>query len=104
MGRNSGSANRRMCRGAFGAQRATDAATVGLAALFRGGLISRFCRDRSGNYVIISGLLMPVLVGSAGLGTEVGLWFYKHQTVQSAADSGAISAATAYYVQGNASN
>jgi hypothetical protein len=46
---------------------------------------------------------MPVIVGAAGLGTEVGLWYYTHQHMQSATDSAAISAATAYVVQGNSS-
>jgi Flp pilus assembly protein TadG len=55
----------------------------------------RFLRDQSGSYVILSALLMPVLVGTAGLGTEVGWWYYKHKNMQSAADSGAVSAATA---------
>ncbi|OKO73709.1 hypothetical protein AC630_27950 [Bradyrhizobium sp. AS23.2] len=41
---------------------------------------------------------MPVLVGAAGLGTEVGWWFYRHKNMQSAADSGAVSAATAMSV------
>ena len=44
---------------------------------------------------------MPVLLGIVGLGSEVGLWYYTHQHTQSAADSAAITAATAYYVQGN---
>jgi hypothetical protein len=38
---------------------------------------------------------MPVLVGAASLGTEVGWWLYKHKNMQSAADSGAVSAASA---------
>ncbi|MGY3033355.1 Flp pilus assembly protein TadG [Bradyrhizobium sp. USDA 4354] len=59
------------------------------------GLLERFARDQSGSYVVISALLMPVLVGTAGLGTEVGWWYYKHKNMQSAADSGAVSAATA---------
>ncbi|MEK9279703.1 MULTISPECIES: pilus assembly protein TadG-related protein [unclassified Bradyrhizobium] len=59
------------------------------------GLFRQFARDQSGSYVIISALLMPVLVGTAGLGTEVGWWYYKHKNMQSAADSGAVSAATA---------
>jgi Flp pilus assembly protein TadG len=54
-----------------------------------------FVRDESGSYVIVSALLMPVLVGVASLGTEVGWWLYKHKNMQSAADSGAVSAATA---------
>lgn len=62
---------------------------------YRSGLFHEFMRDQSGSYVILSALLMPVLVGTAGLGTEVGWWYYKHKNMQSAADSGAVSAATA---------
>ncbi|WFU13881.1 TadE/TadG family type IV pilus assembly protein [Bradyrhizobium sp. CB3481] len=58
-------------------------------------LLRRFVRDESGSYVILSAMLMPVLVGAASLGTEVGWWLYKHKNMQSAADSGAVSAATA---------
>jgi Flp pilus assembly protein TadG len=58
-------------------------------------LLRRFAGDQSGSYVILSAVLMPVLVGTAGLGTEVGVWYYKHKHMQSAADSGAVSAATA---------
>ena len=57
--------------------------------------LKRFQRDESGTYVIIVALAMPVLVGTAGLGTEVTWWYYKHKNMQSAADSGAVSAATA---------
>ena len=35
-------------------------------------LLRRFAGDQSGSYVILSAVLMPVLVGTAGLGTEVG--------------------------------
>src|SRR6478735_2335627 len=66
------------------------ASKQGTVSLFR-----RFADDQSGSYIIISALLMPVLVGTAGLGTEAGLWYYKHKNMQSAADSGAVSAATA---------
>lgn len=59
-------------------------------------LVARFGRDQSGNYVIIIGLLMPVLVGVVGLGTDYGIWSYTHRVMQSAADSGAVSAATAH--------
>ncbi|GLR85112.1 TadE/TadG family type IV pilus assembly protein [Bradyrhizobium iriomotense] len=64
-------------------------------------LLQRFARDESGSYVIVSALLMPVLVGTAGLGTEVGWWYYKHKNMQSAADSGAVSAATAVSAGGD---
>lgn len=59
----------------------------------QGGNVRRFQCDQSGSYVIISAILMPVLVGTVGLGTEGGLWLYKHQAMQGAADSGALSAA-----------
>ncbi len=59
------------------------------------GLLQRFADDQSGSNAIIFALILPVLVGAAGLGTEAGLWSYKHKNMQSAADSGATSAATA---------
>jgi len=58
-------------------------------------LLWRFRYDQSGSYTIVFALIMPVLVGAAGLGTEVGWWLYKHKNMQSAADSGAVSAAGA---------
>jgi Flp pilus assembly protein TadG len=66
-----------------------------VGALRQAGLAHRFWRDESGSYITVVALLMPVLIGTAGLGTEVGWWLYKHKNLQSAADSGAVSAATA---------
>jgi Flp pilus assembly protein TadG len=63
-------------------------------------LVIRFARDKSGSYLIISALMMPVLIGFVGLGTDYGLWVYTHQSAQSAADSAAVSAAA----EGNADN
>lgn len=57
-------------------------------------LLVRFARDKSGSYLIIGALMMPVLVGFVGLGTDYGLWVYTHQSAQSATDSAAVSAAT----------
>lgn len=54
----------------------------------------RFTRDRSGSYVAIAALVMPVLVGAAGLGTEAGFWMYQQQKLQDAADSAAYASAT----------
>ena len=62
----------------------------------------RFRTDQSGSYLVISALLMPVLVGIVGLGTEAGLWYSRHKKMQSAADSAALSAATDYYLNHNA--
>jgi len=56
----------------------------------------RFWRDRRGNYAVLTALMSPVLIGSAGLATEGGLWMYVHQSLQGAADSAALSAATLY--------
>jgi Flp pilus assembly protein TadG len=58
-------------------------------------LLQHFLRDQSGSYVLVVALMMPVLLGTAGLGTETVWWLYKHKNMQSAADSGAVSAATA---------
>jgi Flp pilus assembly protein TadG len=63
-------------------------------------LLFRFLHDKSGSYLIISALMMPVLIGFVGLGTDYGLWVYAHQSAQSATDSAAVSAAT----EGNATN
>src|SRR3954447_1567427 len=68
-------------------------------SIFRN-LLRRFHRDRSGSYLIITGLAAPALVGLVGLGTEYGLWMYTHQTAQSAADAAAFSAAQAYSING----
>ena len=55
-----------------------------------------FWRDISGNYTVVFAFLSPVLIGFAGLATEGGLWLYKHQAIQGAADAAALSAATRY--------
>jgi Putative Flp pilus-assembly TadE/G-like len=49
----------------------------------------------------VTAMLMPALVGIIGLGTEGAAWFLTHRAMQDATDSAAVSAATAYYVQGN---
>lgn len=85
---------RNVCRRLGDVSRQSSRYDVG-RCLNRFNLFRLFIRDQSGSYVILSALLMPVLVGAAGLGTEVGWWLYKHKNMQSAADSGAVSAATA---------
>lgn len=56
----------------------------------------RFWRCARGNFSIIVALSSPLIIGAMGLATEGGLWTYTHQTLQGAADSAAISAATLY--------
>jgi Flp pilus assembly protein TadG len=75
-------------------RRTISAAVLRKLVSQRESTLKRFLRDESGTYVIIMALAMPVLVGTAGLGTEVAWWYYKHKNMQSAADSGAVSAAT----------
>lgn len=59
-------------------------------------MITRFLRDESGAYALLTALLMPVIIGVVGLGTETGLWYLRHLEMQAAADSAAISAIVAY--------
>jgi Flp pilus assembly protein TadG len=66
-------------------------------------LLQRFRDDRSGNYLVITALATPALLGLVGLGTENGLWLYTHQSLQSAADVAAFSAAQSYAVNGSGS-
>ena len=58
-------------------------------------LLHLFRSDQSGSYLMVMALLMPVLVGCVGLGTDYAMWVYTHQTAQAAAESAAVSAATA---------
>lgn len=61
-----------------------------------GGVLRRFWRDRCANYSMIVVLLLPVLTGFVGVGTEMGLWLYDQQSEQTAANSAAFSAAVLY--------
>lgn len=53
-------------------------------------------RDRSGAFSTVTALMLPVIVGFVGFGTETGLWLYDHQKMQGAADAAAFSAGLAY--------
>ena len=55
--------------------------------------ISHFLRSRAGNVAIISALMLPVLVGMAGLGTETAWWYSRQREIQGAADIAAFDAA-----------
>jgi len=59
-------------------------------------LLRNFWRDKSGNYALLTALIMPCLVGAAALGTEVGYWMHQQQKMQDAADSAVLAAATYY--------
>src|SRR5689334_6092830 len=55
----------------------------------------KFCRDESGNYAILTAILMPALLGAGGLATDYGLWLKTRQQMQNVADAAAYSAAIA---------
>ena len=57
--------------------------------------LARLLRDEEGAWLIYMTFLLPVLIGVAGLGTEGGMLFYQHRSLQSAADAAAYSAAIA---------
>ena len=57
-------------------------------------LLARLLRDEAGAWLISTTLMLPVLIGVAGLGTEGGMLFYQHRSLQSAADAAAYSAAS----------
>ena len=65
-----------------------------LAALSRFALLERRS-SRRGSVAIQMAIMMTVLIGMAGLGTEVPYMMYKHRQMQTAADSGALGAAVA---------
>lgn len=58
-----------------------------------------FWRDRRGTVAVAVAVLLPVLIGFAGIGVEIGLWFSVQRQNQSAADAAAISAALEYAAQ-----
>jgi Flp pilus assembly protein TadG len=73
--------------------------TASEAAVSRRRLWARFSRDRRGTVAVAVAVLLPVLIGFAGIGVEVGLWFTVQRQNQSAADAAAISAALEYAAQ-----
>ncbi|PWE18372.1 hypothetical protein DDZ18_01845 [Marinicauda salina] len=58
-------------------------------------LARKFPASVQGHAAIITALAAPVLVGSAGLGIEAGLWFYQQRVAQMAADVSAYAGAAA---------
>jgi hypothetical protein len=66
-------------------------------SLVRGlGFFAEFLRNENGSALVYLTLVLPVLIGIAGLAAEGGSWLYTHRVVQSAADNAAYSAANAY--------
>ena len=57
-------------------------------------ILRTFQGDRRGNVAVLAAAAMPVLLGSLGLGAEVASWHSGKRSLQNAADSAAIAAAT----------
>jgi Flp pilus assembly protein TadG len=51
-------------------------------------------RDRRGNVTVMMAFLLPPLIGTFGLGFEVANWYLITRSMQNAADSAAVAAAT----------
>jgi Flp pilus assembly protein TadG len=66
------------------------------ASLARGWLSSP-----KGNVALLFALLTPMLIGGAGLATEVGVWYHRRLELQSAADAAAYAAAVELRAGGN---
>ena len=73
--------------------------TAGKAAISHPRVWWRLWRDERGVVAIAVAILLPVLIGFAGLGVEVGMWFAVQRQNQSAADAAAISAGLEYAAQ-----
>jgi Flp pilus assembly protein TadG len=52
----------------------------------------RLRADQRGNVAVMMGFLLPVLIGSFGIGFEVAIWYLNIRAMQNAADSAAIAA------------
>jgi len=55
--------------------------------------VGAYFQNTSGAIAIVWGVLLPVMIGSVGIGVEVGLWFGYKRDLQSATDAAAQAAA-----------
>jgi Flp pilus assembly protein TadG len=62
--------------------------------------LTRLHREERGTSLVLIGLSLPILLGVAGLGVEVGSWYFVHERLQAAADTAALSAATSSATDG----
>ena len=66
--------------------------------------LKRVWRDDIGATAITTGLLLMLLAGFVGLGTEVGMWYAERREMQSASDAAAMGAAFDIYKNGKESD
>jgi len=58
-------------------------------------LVGQFAQSRRGSVAIMVAITLTVVVGVAGLGTEITFLLFRHRQLQTVADAAALSAATA---------
>jgi hypothetical protein len=76
-------------------------AAIGFAACRT--VLRRISRDQNGATAITTGLVLLVLVGFVGLGTEVGMWYAERRAMQNASDAAALGAGFDIYKNGKKS-
>lgn len=64
-------------------------------------IISQFKNETTGGVALIFGLIVPVLIGFAGLGVDGAYWMMERNKLQAATDSAAISAVQALQLNGD---
>lgn len=57
--------------------------------------LTALMRNRAGTTAVVFGLSLPMLIGGAGLGIDVGYWYFKQRELQTAADLAANAGAVA---------
>jgi len=62
----------------------------------------KFWKNKKGNIAVLTALMLPVVVGGAGLGVETGYWYYTQLKLQQAADAAVYAAALELH-EGNTS-
>ncbi|MDE2383840.1 MAG: hypothetical protein KGO53_04410 [Alphaproteobacteria bacterium] len=55
-------------------------------------LLLKFSRNERGNIAILSAIVMPLLIGAVGFGTEVAYWYHEDDQLQQTADRSAFAA------------
>ncbi len=90
---------------AFAKSRASEAETAAhvIGADRGAGLLQRIARDERGATAITTALVLLVLVGFVGLGTEVGMWYAERRAMQNASDAAALGAGFDIYKNGKQS-
>jgi Flp pilus assembly protein TadG len=62
--------------------------------------LKRLRREEGGATAITTAIILTVLVGFVGLGTEVGLWYAERRSMQTASDAAAVGGAYEIYEEG----